>query len=46
MKYRLLNDQFYDKIEIFDVALSFAGEDREFVGKIANMLDKRGFFVF
>lgn len=30
----------------FDVALSFAGEDREYVGKVAHMLTKMGIQVF
>lgn len=30
----------------FDIALSFAGEDREYVGRVANLLDERGVKVF
>lgn len=35
-----------DRSAKFDVALSFAGEDRAFVGRIANALVARGILVF
>ena len=35
-----------DKARIYDVALSFAGEDREYVLQVAGLLEERGIEVF
>jgi|SRR5215213_244149 len=35
-----------DKTRIYDVALSFAGEDREYVSQVAELLRERGIKVF